>query len=109
MCLFVRSKCGGTVAPRDAFVADVLGERVAALVKLADALASTSTSATTTPRTQSSTDIDKMSLAAAFAARITLFSCDHVVPSSRVLVSVLDKGTFLSFVGRLEENNHRLM
>lgn len=71
------------MAPRDAFVADVLGERVAALVAAGVAGGVADGVAAREPA---------MAAAAALAARVTMFSCDHVVPRENVFVATLERG-----------------
>jgi chromosome transmission fidelity protein 1 len=73
--------CGGTVAPRNAFISDLFGERVAAAT---DGVDGGGDAATETERTAHE--------------RLRFFSCGHVVSRESVLLSVLPKGpTGVSF------------
>jgi chromosome transmission fidelity protein 1 len=77
MCAEARAVafCGGTVAPRSAFVSDLFGERIAAVSDEA-----AGAGATLTPQER------------AVSERLRFFSCGHVVPRESVCLRVLAKG-----------------
>jgi chromosome transmission fidelity protein 1 len=73
--------CGGTVAPRNAFLSDLFGERVAAASDGDGSIG------------EAPSDAER-----AAHERLRFFSCGHVVPRESVILSVLPKGpTGVSF------------
>jgi hypothetical protein len=106
--------CGGTVAPRRAFVADTLGEHVAAMLDASDDpdIDINDNDAAVSAVDDNESDVnddatlveeavadserraasEARAVARTLRRRLSFFSCDHVVPPDRVLLTSLDCG-----------------